>query len=193
MDVWFTSDLHLGHKSVARLRGMEVDQHDDRVLRGIRELPAGDRLWILGDLSRGAAEDEQRALQLLKEHGAHLEMHLVPGNHDSCHPLHRSAFRMQPHFLEVFTSVQPFQKLRWRGRSVYLSHFPRPGMDHAGMESRHDEVRLGVDLLIHGHLHSPQPRTGYGMVDVGQEAWGMRPARQGEVERELFDSGPFHV
>ena len=99
MDVWFTSDLHLGHKSVARLRGLEVEEHDKRVLRGIRELPEGDRLWVLGDLSRGAAEDERRALQLIREHGAHLEMHLVSGNHDSCHPIHRSSFRAQRTFL----------------------------------------------------------------------------------------------
>lgn len=190
MDVWFTSDLHLGHQSVARLRGLEVDDHDERVLRGIRELPAGDRLWVLGDLSRGAADDERRALRLIREHGAHLEMHLIPGNHDSCHPIHRSSFRMQRTFLEVFESVQPFQKLRWRGHSVHLSHFPRPGMDHAGMASRHDEVRLDVDFLVHGHLHSPQPRSGYGLVDVGQDAWGMKPVRQLAVEKALFDSEP---
>ncbi len=186
MTVWFTSDLHLGHRFVAGLRGMEVTEHDELILSRLSSLPAGDRLWVLGDLSRGAPEDEERALGMIARNTSHLETHLVPGNHDSCHPLHRSAFRMQPKFLAVFDSVQPYQKLRWEGRSVYLSHFPRPGQDHEGMDSRHDDVRLDVDWLVHGHLHSDDPHTGPGQVDVGLDAWGLRPASQPEVQKLLF-------
>ncbi|GAB2511567.1 Calcineurin-like phosphoesterase superfamily domain protein [Corynebacterium atrinae] len=186
MNSWFTSDLHLGHRFVARLRGMDVVQHDRQILAGIRALPPGDRLWVLGDLSRGSAEEEERALNLLAEHGAHLDMHLIAGNHDSCHPIHKSAFKMQRHFLGVFSSVAPFQKLRWEGRTVYLSHFPRPGYDHEGMESRHDDVRLDVDHLVHGHLHSSQALVAPGMVDVGVDAWDLRPARQQDVAALLF-------
>lgn len=186
MTVWFTSDLHLGHRFVARLRGLDVAEHDELVLGNIAALPAGDRLWVLGDLSRGAPEDEQRALRMIGERTSHLEVHLVPGNHDSCHPIHKSAFRQQARFLEVFASVQPYQKLRWEGRSVYLSHFPRPGQDHEGMTSRHDDVRLDVDWLVHGHLHSDTPATGPGQVDVGLDAWGLRPVAQPQVQELLF-------
>lgn len=190
MNIWFTSDLHLGHRFISRLRGMEVEQHDQQVMAGIEALPPGDRLWILGDLSRGAPEEERRALDLLATHGKHLELHLIAGNHDSCHPLHKSAFRMQRHFHQVFESVQAFQKLRWQGKEVYLSHFPRPGFDHEGMESRHDDVRLSVDHLVHGHLHSASPHTGPGMVDIGLDAWGLRPVRQENVEKLLFARHP---
>lgn len=187
VDVWLTSDLHLGHHFVARLRGFDdVEKHDEAVLAGIRDLPKGDRLWILGDLSRGSSEEERRALQLLRVHGAHLEMHLTPGNHDSCHPIHRSSHKTQRMFLDVFHSVQAYQKLKWEGRTVYLNHFPRPGMDHPGMPSRHDEVRLHAEYIVHGHLHSAHPDTGAGLVDVGQDAWDMRPARQVDVQAVLF-------
>ncbi|HZK31473.1 MAG TPA: metallophosphoesterase [Corynebacterium sp.] len=186
MRVWFTSDLHLGHRFVAGRRGFaDPDAHDELILAGLAALPAGDRLWVLGDLS-GRHDQEQRALDLVAEHAGHLELHLIPGNHDSCHPLHKSAFRMQRRFLEVFESVQAFQLLKWRGRTVALSHFPRPGQDHPGMVSRHDEVRLDVDLLVHGHLHSPYPVTGPGQVDVGVEAWDFQPAPQESVEKFLF-------
>lgn len=185
--VWFTSDLHLGHAFLAELRGFDsVADHDDAVMSGIENLPEGDRLWVLGDLSRGDPDDERNALQLLAERAGHLELHLIAGNHDSCHPLHRSAFRMQRKFLEVFDSVQAFQHMRWRGESVFLSHFPRPGQDHAGMRSRYDEVRLNVDYLIHGHLHSQRPVTGAGQVDVGVEAWDLQPASQQQVADLLF-------
>lgn len=187
VDVWLTSDLHLGHHFVARLRGFDdVEKHDEAVLAGIRDLPKGDRLWILGDLSRGSSAEERRALQLLRVHGAHLEMHLTPGNHDSCHPIHRSSHKTQRMFLDVFHSVQAYQKLKWEGRTVYLNHFPRPGMDHPGMPSRHDEVRLHAEYIVHGHLHSAHPDTGAGLVDVGQDAWDMRPVRQVDVQAVLF-------
>ncbi|MDO5454882.1 MAG: metallophosphoesterase family protein [Corynebacterium sp.] len=186
MRVWFTSDLHLGHRFVAGLRGFsDVDEHDALVLAGLAAVPAGDRLWVLGDLS-GRHDDEARALDLIAEHAGHLELHLIPGNHDSCHPIHKSSFRMQRRFLEVFDSVQAFQTLRWQGRAVHLSHFPRPGQDHEGMVSRYDDVRLRTEYLVHGHLHSPEPVTGPGQVDVGVEAWGYRPAPQESVEKLLL-------
>ncbi|MGD7002115.1 metallophosphoesterase [Corynebacterium halotolerans] len=188
MSVWFTSDLHLGHRLVAGLRGFSgTARHDETVLENLAAaLRPGDRLWVLGDLSVGDKTVEQRALDLLAEYLPGIEKHLIAGNHDSCHPLHKSAFRRQGVFLEVFESVQAYQKLRWQGREVWLSHFPRQGQDHEGMASRFDELRLEVPLLVHGHLHSAVPQVAEGQVDVGLDAWGLRPVRQEEVQDLLF-------
>lgn len=187
---WFTSDLHLGHQFLADIRGFDsTDEHDETVLGHLDDaVRPGDTLWILGDLSSGRSEAEERALNLIGRQLAGIEKHLVAGNHDSCHPLFRSAFRRQRRFLEVFDSVQAFQKLRWEGEDVYMCHFPRPGQDHVGMPSRYDDLRLRVPLLIHGHLHSQFPMTARGQVDVGVEAWDLKPVPLEIVRQTLWDS-----
>lgn len=184
---WFISDLHLGHKFLADLRGFSTTgEHDEMILGNLAEaVRPGDVLWMLGDLSSGRSEAEERALTLIDDTLPGIEKHLVPGNHDSCHPLFRSAFRRQRRFLEVFDSVQAYQKMRWDGEDVYLCHFPRPGQDHVGMPSRYDDLRLTVPYLIHGHLHSAFPVTGRGQVDVGVEAWDLKPVPL-EILRETL-------
>lgn len=184
---WFISDLHLGHKFLADLRGFSTTgEHDEMILGNLAEaVRPGDVLWVLGDLSSGRSEAEERALTLIDDTLPGIEKHLVPGNHDSCHPLFRSAFRRQRRFLEVFDSVQAYQKMRWDGEDVYLCHFPRPGQDHVGMPSRYDDLRLTVPYLIHGHLHSAFPVTGRGQVDVGVEAWDLKPVPL-EILRETL-------
>lgn len=187
---WFTSDLHLGHRFLAELRGFSSpDEHDEVILGHLTAaVRPGDTLWILGDLSSGRSEAEERALRLVHEHLPGITKHLVPGNHDSCHPLFRNAYKRQRRFLEVFDSVQAFQKMRWDGEDVYLSHFPRPGQDHVGMPSRYDDLRLTVPYLIHGHLHSTFPITGRGQVDVGVEGWGLKPVPQEILLETLWGS-----
>ncbi|WJY92865.1 Calcineurin-like phosphoesterase [Corynebacterium faecale] len=184
---WFISDLHLGHKFLSDLRGFSTTgEHDETILANLAEaVRPGDVLWVLGDLSSGRSEAEERALTLIDDRLPGVEKHLVPGNHDSCHPLFKSAFRRQRRFLEVFDSVQAYQKMRWDGEDVYLCHFPRPGQDHVGMPSRYDDLRLTVPYLIHGHLHSTFPVTGRGQVDVGVEAWDLKPVPL-EILRETL-------
>ncbi|ALC06495.1 hypothetical protein CDES_10600 [Corynebacterium deserti GIMN1.010] len=187
---WFTSDLHLGHEFVASLRGFDdTRDHDEVILGHLKEMvQPGDVLWVLGDISSGSLRAEERALGLIAQRLVGVEKHFVPGNHDSCHPMFRRAYQRQGRFLEVFDSVQAFQRMKWEGEEVYLSHFPRPGQDHPGMESRYDDLRLRVPLLVHGHLHSQFPMTGPGQVDVGMEAWGLRPTPQVMVAQKLWES-----
>ncbi|HJC86128.1 MAG TPA: metallophosphoesterase family protein [Candidatus Corynebacterium faecigallinarum] len=188
---WFTSDLHLGHRFVSDLRGFDdTEEHDRVILDNLGSaLRPGDAVWVLGDISCGPREHEDRAIGLLAElfDTAGVTAHLVAGNHDSCHPLHRRAHQRQRDYLQAFASVQAYQRMVWRKQELWLSHFPRPGLDHDDMSSRHDNVRLNVPLLVHGHLHSPTPVTGPGMVDVGVDAWGLRPVSQARVQEILFD------
>lgn len=199
---WFTSDLHLGHPFIAELRGFaEVEEHDRVILDNLaKSLNSGDELWVLGDISSGWEPQEERALNQLAELFAQfrggadpLRAYLISGNHDSSHPLHEWAYTRQPRFLEVFDAVQERQVMHWQDpqgedREVWLSHFPRPGYEHAGMESRFDELRLNVPYLLHGHLHSSAPVTAPGQVDMGVEAWGLAPVEQAEVMATLWES-----
>lgn len=194
---WFTSDLHLGHFLVADWRGFDsVLEHDHAVLSGIESsIRPGDTLWILGDLSSGTGRAETAALERLRDwfDGCGVDFHLVAGNHDGVHPMHRAAHRRIDDFLRVFHTVQPFARRRIAGERVWLSHFPwRGGGDHTAVE-RYDTVRLNDDgrsWLLHGHTHSRERiDRERRQVHVGLDAWGLRPVTVDEVASLIAERG----
>ena len=195
--VWFTADLHLGHRLVSGLRGFDsTAEHDNAILGGIDDaLSPGDTLWILGDISSGTKRSETEALDRLRGwfDGNGVDLHLVAGNHDGVHPMHRSAHRRLDDFLRVFHTVQPFARRRIDGNRVWLSHFPwREGGDHTAVD-RYETVRLnddGESWLLHGHTHSSE-RVDWGrrQVHVGLDAWGLRPVSVDQIADLIGEGG----
>ena len=197
MTVYFTSDLHLGHRLVAGLRGYETtEQHDDRIRLGW-EMRVGpkDDVWVLGDL---AASSPTHALGFIATLPG--RKHLISGNHDRCHPMHRDAHNWQRRYLEVFDSVQPFARRKIDGEDVLLSHFPY--FRDRG-EPRHTQWRLPChnEWLLHGHTHgtervtlTPQwgvgtgPRTPIREIHVGVDARDMMPVSLDEIAKEMRDA-----
>ncbi len=187
--IYFTADLHLGHELVAQHRGYsDVSRHDDGIVQALIEtVLEHSTLWILGDvMGWGSHRDYalSRLLEVRSETGT--AMHLVPGNHDTCHPLHRNAHKEQSKYLDVFDSVQPFAKIRHNRRDVLLSHFPYEG-DHT-VEERFNQWRLRDygQPLIHGHTHQTTPTevTRPNQVCVSWDAWA-KPAKLHEVMAAL--------
>lgn len=184
-NIWFTSDLHLGHEKVAELRGFESTMaHDYAVsFRWIERVSDRDTVWVLGDL---CMSDPEYALKCI----ANLPgtKHLIAGNHDACHPMHRRAHKMQPRYFGPgrFASVQPFARVKVNGTDVMLSHFPYTA-DRG--ETRYPQWRL-PDLggwLLHGHTHLPEVRTGPREIHVGLDAWGLAPVQLGDIERVMAE------
>ncbi|WP_336628424.1 MULTISPECIES: metallophosphoesterase [unclassified Microbacterium] len=194
---FYTSDLHLGHDKVARLRGFEETHGHDAALamRWRLTVQPQDTVYVLGDVTGTSATARvEAALDLLRLLPG--RKHLIAGNHDPVHPMHRRSFaRWMPAYLEVFDTVAPFLRRRIGGHEVALSHFPYAsygeGPHRGGAEaSRHDQWRL-PDLglpLLHGHTHQPErehvdeaweralrPSRG---IHVGVDAWGLAPAPQ---------------
>lgn len=175
--IYFTSDLHVGHESVAGHRGMAADEHDARVSWMLHTANKRDQVWILGDLSAGGRAAEENALTMIAEakECTRAEFHLIPGNHDSVHPQHEKGFRRLPRFLEVFDSVQPFGWRKIAGHRVLLSHYPYT-KDHTDTP-RHVQWRM-KDMgkwLLHGHTHQPEPLSEWSgsasEINVGVDAW----------------------
>lgn len=186
MNVWFVSDLHIGHRKVAETRGFGYPDSNcpvsiatyDHWLASMWDdvVHPDDHVWVLGDISAGGSAAQKHALQWMKERPGH--KHLIAGNHDGCHPMHRDSHKWQPIYLSAFDSVQLAAKRRvplLNGHvSVMLSHFPYVG-DRG--EDRYPEWRLrdrGYPV-IHGHTHSDEvaSRTPDGtlQVHVGIDAW----------------------
>ena len=114
MGVWFTSDLHLGHRMVSRLRGFqEPAEHDDAVADGwVSRVRKDDQVWVLGDLAVSSPAAALARIATLPG-----EKHLITGNHDGCFPAHRDAYRQQRKYLEVFSSVQSVAGRKVTGRA----------------------------------------------------------------------------
>jgi calcineurin-like phosphoesterase family protein len=117
-------------------------------------------------------------------------INLIPGNHDYIHPMHGNrAKKWMDAYSQYFEEIMPLHKINRTlyGHSVILSHFPYHA-DHT-VEVRYPEWRP-VDEgfpLIHGHLHGSSPTSPDRprQVDVGLDAWGLRPVHVDEVRTLL--------
>lgn len=181
--VYYTADLHLGHRLIAGLRGFgeDTDAHDAALATAWDGLVGkDDHVWVLGDLTMKGNPADALAW-IVARPGV---KHLVAGNHDPCHPMHRQAHKLQPRYLEAFASVQPYARRKIDGRVVLLSHFPF----HADRgEVRYAQYRLPDlgEFLLHGHTHSRERFTSDHELHVGLDAWDLRPVSEAEVVDHL--------
>lgn len=125
-NVWFCSDLHLGHKNIGKFRTPLInscEENTERIFNDLGEnLTKNDDLWVLGDWCFHMSLVE-RFRDLKCRH-----KYLVRGNHDR--------FDMGV-YNKVFNAV--FGIVRYKG--FWLSHAP----------IHPDELRGKVNL--HGHVH----------------------------------------
>lgn len=205
MAVFFTSDLHLGHRLVAGLRGFwdeddvsdgisisdvaaepeaapDTDEHDDW-LASIWDatLKPGDQVFVLGDISINGG---QHALDWIKARPG--MKHLIAGNHDPVGPWDRRAAKLQPLWLEAFETINPYLRRKLNGRQFMLSHFPY--WPHDRGEPRYQQHRL-PDLglpLLHGHVHSDERFEYPRQMHVGVDAWEGQLVPQEVVQEWLM-------
>jgi calcineurin-like phosphoesterase family protein len=206
-NVWFTSDLHIGHRKAAASRIMfqgmpafdnldelpawfgqgDINRHDDILAENWDAVVGEDDIvWVLGDISSGTAAAQMRALDWIRRRPG--RKHLITGNHDGPHPMHRDSTKWLPIYLDgVFETVQSAARRRiplTEGhRTALLSHFPYRG-DRDPVD-RHQQWRLKDmgEYLLHGHTHSVskwkswEPRQ----IHVGVDAWGGRPVNLKDI------------
>src|SRR5690625_8019802 len=101
--MYFTADLHLGHQRVAELRGFTTGrEHDDYLIEQLNALPKHSTLWLLGDLEHGS--NRAYTLERLYQVQQHREltMHLIAGNQDACHPMHRTSYTRYSEYCHAF-------------------------------------------------------------------------------------------
>lgn len=190
--VWHTSDLHVGHRMVAELRGFDDPVEHDAALADNWDaiVDKRDSVWILGDLCLQGTGVTNRALQWVSERPG--TKHFVAGNHDSCHPaIDRNGYKWMRRYMEVFDSVQTMARRKIAGQNVLMSHFPYQGSGDHTFEERFTQYRLPDmgEYLLHGHIHSTEKVRGK-MIHVGVDAHDLKPVPLDwieEVIRELSD------
>lgn len=206
MTVFYTSDLHLGHRLVAKFRYQRrfpeatdahgipesaLAWHDDMLAAAWdTTVTKDDVVWVLGDLSlTNSKSGVQRVLEWIAARPG--RKHLVPGNHDPVHPLHRDAHKWQrfyldsPHTGTVFESVQLAARRKFAmpdgtAREVLLSHLPYAGDRNGADRETQWRLRNEGHWLLHGHLHGSAPfhTVGTKQLDVGLDAWGLLPVAE---------------
>lgn len=173
--IYFTSDLHLGHRLVAGHRGFgeDIAAHDSAICDNwIETVKRDDIVWVLGDL---CMSDPAYALSLI--HTLPGRKRLIFGNHDSVHPMHRRADKHLAAHLDVFEYVAPFARASVQGIKVLLSHFPYDEEGGDRGENRYRQWRLPNlgEILLHGHTHMADQREHGRQVHVGLDAWDLKP------------------
>jgi calcineurin-like phosphoesterase family protein len=201
MTVFFTSDHHLGHRAMAWKRRYGewpedkslvtpelVADHDDMLAQHWDQtVSTADVVWVLGDLTANSKHVPEALTWFEQRPGT---KHLVLGNHDPAHPMHRDAYKWQRAYFRAFESVQMAAKRTvplgpGRHQLVLLSHFPYTG-DGIGREDRCNQWRLPSQgyAVLHGHTHSPEK------VTIAEKVGDWAPAKQIHVGVDAWDFTP---
>ncbi|MCI1288700.1 MAG: metallophosphoesterase [Olsenella sp.] len=174
--IWFTSDLHLGHESLAtQKRGyhsLAAMEHLIIQNVNVRVAPT-DTLCILGDFSFRCTVEHAREL---REKIVCRKVHLIAGNHDKDWS--------RPEVAKTFSLDPPLMRMKTpEGQVLVLCHYPLLSWE---------AMRRGA-IMLHGHIHSgmgePAPGSyntrmreqGILRYDVGIDANGMAPVSLDEV------------
>ncbi len=199
---YFTSDTHYGHQNIIRFCDRpyaDVDHMNvDLVNRAAEMLEVGDELWHLGDVALGTLDNTLAHLARIP-----VEVTLVAGNHDRCHPYNG---KRGERFIEIYRERCQLAELILtntsltlsNGVEVNVSHFPYADSELSGLENRHGKVIVDkfapwrvVDdgsWLLCGHVHESWKQRGR-MINVGVDAWGGRPVSEAEII-DLINAGP---
>lgn len=133
--IYFTSDLHLGHKNILK--------HDNRLFRSIEEMDnviikrwnntvnKDDTVYILGDISW---HDDNKTFNIYN--GLNGQKILITGNHD----------RICGKVRDCFISVCNYKKILIDGTKIIMSHYPIHFYD----------CHYHGAIMLYGHVHNSE-------------------------------------
>ena len=130
--IWFTSDLHLGHRSAISMNGRpfeDVEEMNEALIRRYNEVVAADdTVYILGDLCyRMPIEEADQLIGRLNG-----KKTLLKGNHDKNYDE------------SLFEGIYDFLEIHVDGLNISLMHYPMLEWP----KSHYGAVHL------HGHSHN---------------------------------------
>lgn len=152
--IWFTSDLHLGHRaaiSMCERSFKNVEEMNEILIRNFNScVKKNDTVYILGDISHRMPVTEVNQL-IGKMNGKKI---LCKGNHD------------KKYDATLFEGIYDFLEIVINGVNVSLMHYPMMSWPKSHYGSLH----------LHGHIHSKkdynlqQKSEGILRYDVGVDA-----------------------
>lgn len=172
MTVFFTSDLHLGHRAILDICTRpfcSVEAMNAQLIKNVNErVAANDTLWILGDASYRINREEAEAL--LRRIRCS-DLRLVRGNHDkNCSGS------------DIFAEICDYKELKLDGRRICLMHYPISSWNGMHRGSVH----------LHGHSHNTPEYNLENVArkrllwDVGVDANNYAPISWEEIRESLL-------
>lgn len=153
--VYFTSDLHFGHRAMVQ-RGWrpfaDIDEMDATLIDNWNStVGATDSIFILGDLS---FRPMARTMEIIGELQG--KKYLILGNHDKNLPKYAEAY---------FEGVAPYHEITYASKLFALCHYPLRSWN---------QMHYG-SWNLHGHSHGNIKERWKNQVDVGVDCWGYMP------------------
>lgn len=182
--LWFTSDLHFGHRNVIRFceRPFENEKEMGEKLIENWNSVVGDNdiVFVLGDTfwfndSRGI----KKALSQLKGK----TIYMLPGNHDDFEHYHRvddERIVLCPDVVVLWLQEYGQKKIQ----EIWMSHYPMMTWPH----------RDNGAWQLFGHIHSKVGRTSgidqdlplhWNQCDVGCDFWDYKPVELDTIRKFL--------
>ena len=174
--IYFTSDLHFGHKNVIRFDNRPfttIEEMDEELIkRWNNKAKDEDTIYILGDVSWYKAEKTCEILSRLQGN-----KFLVKGNHDSIDKSMRRYFK----------DIYDYKEININGQNIVLCHYPIPcfknhysgwihlyGHTHDTWE---EDIIQDTKMAIEKHIPCL-------MFNVGEMCWNYEPVSLDEIMKE---------
>lgn len=166
MTIWFTSDWHLGHKSIidhCYRPFKSVSDMDDVIIRNyLAHVNKHDTVYFLGDFAWAAFYYHQVLPSLPGQ------IFFILGNHDE--KMH-NVIKRHVQLLDRLEHIKIF------GYRIVLSHYPLESWNWMRYNSYHFHGHC------HGNDHRGEIRTIPRRYDVGVDVWGFKPVSFEELLR----------
>lgn len=171
--IWFTSDLHFGHRNVIRFCNRpweDVKQMGLGLIKNWNDTVGDDDIvFVLGDTFWF---NDSRAIKKVLSQLNGKDIYIIPGNHDDFDAYHRVDDE-RIHLCADVVVVWITEKNQPK-REVWLSHYPMMTWPH----------RENGAIQLFGHIHSSPDRyegvdqdlpLHWNQFDVGCDYWGYKP------------------
>ena len=176
--IFFTSDLHINHRMVAKMRGfstgddindVDLDQyHNTLITNWNSRIDDKDKVYILGDVCLTGKMDI--VVPIVEQLNG--EKILIVGNHDKKN-LKKDEFR------NLFSRIKDYYELSYNKNKICMSHFPFEfwNQKHHG------------SFMIHGHIHSKNPirNKKQRKMDVGLDGNKLFPWEISEIYNLMLE------
>lgn len=189
-NLFFTSDLHLGHINIvkhAHRPFADVDEMNETIVQLWNDTVGhNDTTIIVGDVCMGIVVE---SLEYVKQlNGTKI---LVPGNHDRVWPGldSKQNDKFRQHYQNAGLLITaPQITVRLHDLEVLVCHFPYTIYNRFDQRYLEWAPKDEGGPLIHGHVHTRDRLTYNGtQVHVGLDAWNYTPVHSDQVY-ELFRS-----